>query len=77
MFGDILYRILFPVTYKQVSVPSDTLVMRSITERTKLGWWEKEPTSNSLKRVLDVIPHYRGDLTGFSQTSSHVSHGYP
>lgn len=71
MCGDILYRILFPVTYKQVSVPSDTLVMRRITKRTKLGWWENEPTSNSLKRVSDVILHYRGDLTGFSQASSH------
>lgn len=68
MLGDILHRILFPVTYKQVSVPSGTLVMRRIT---KLGWWENEPTSNSLKRVLDVILHYRGDRTGFSQASSH------
>lgn len=71
MFGGILDRILFPVTYKQVSVPSDTLVMRRITKRTKLGWWENKPTSNSLKRVLDVILHYRGDRTGFSQASSH------
>lgn len=71
MFGDILYRILFPVTDKQVSAPSDTLVTHCITKRTKLGRWENEPTSNSLKRVSAVILHYRGDRTGFSQASSH------